>query len=183
VHERFTALMALVLDGAATPPERQELNRHLDVCSICAATWHQWQAVDGILSTAPTTAPSHDLAAAVLHNLHTHERSQSASGWLMLGLLTACGLCLTAACLATATALWWAWQHPLAVAMILSSGAQILGRVNWMLERLQAVISSARRCGSFADCMLCNGLIFLWVWAGSRSRGISRGAGSPMTPG
>jgi predicted anti-sigma-YlaC factor YlaD len=186
VHERFTSLMSLVLDGAATPIERQELDEHLDVCSICAATWHQWQAVDRILSTVATVAPSHSLAGAVLQNLPARELNQSTSGWLTLGLLTACVLCLTTSCLATATLLWWAWQHPLAVAMMLSAGAQILSWASWILEELETVISSARGYGLsvlLADLMLCHGLILLGVWARSRTRSASGGAGSAMTPG
>jgi hypothetical protein len=69
VHERFTSLMSLALDGVATSREMEALHRHLAVCSACVEVWQHWQAVDQVLSTAPIAVPSCSLAARIMRRL------------------------------------------------------------------------------------------------------------------
>jgi hypothetical protein len=71
VHARYTFLMSLHLDGVASPEEQLELGRHLDACLACAAMWKQWQAVDRLLSTSPSVAPSRDFAEGLPQKLHS----------------------------------------------------------------------------------------------------------------
>jgi hypothetical protein len=66
VHERFTSLMSLDLDGVATPAEQMELARHLNEGLACALIWEQWKAIDRLLSKMPCVAPKRDLTVGSL---------------------------------------------------------------------------------------------------------------------
>ena len=61
MHQRFTTLMSLQLDGVASQSEQLELGRHLAECPECAAIWEQWQGLDRLLSAAPSAIPSSSL--------------------------------------------------------------------------------------------------------------------------
>jgi anti-sigma factor RsiW len=168
VHERHTSLMSLQLDGVATPKEQLELTRHLDACPACAATWEQWQAIDRLLSTSPSVAPSLDLAQGLPLALHQRERSRPGWGWLTLGLLVVWILGLAGSCLAILCLSWWGLRHPLEVAVVLASGAQVLSEVNLLLGALETVIAGMGRLvlvGMLAICTTgAGGLVVLWIW-------------------
>jgi len=87
VHERFTSLMSLHLDGVATPEEQLELDHHLRACPSCAAMWEEWQAIDRLLSTSPSVIPSCDLAVGLPQKLHSYEFRRPGWGRLTLDFL------------------------------------------------------------------------------------------------
>ncbi len=59
----YTVLMSLVLDGEASPEQREQLQAHLRSCRSCAATWQRWQELDGRFAQAPAVALPRDFAA------------------------------------------------------------------------------------------------------------------------
>jgi anti-sigma factor RsiW len=169
VHERYTSLMSLVLDGVASSREQQELCQHLDVCSACVETWHRWQAVDRMLLRAAVAEPSRSMADQIAQRFHQYRRHQSPMAWLAPGLLIGWVLCLGASCLAILGLLWLGWRHPLEVAIILSSGAQALSKATWVLANLETIVASAHLPGLpviFLAWALCGtGLLLLGTYA------------------
>ena len=168
MHERYTSLMSLHLDGVATPQEQVALARHLDACPACSAMWEQWQAIDRLMSTSPGVAPSRDLAAGLPQKLHQYELNRPGLCWLTLGLLVVWMLGLAGSCLAIVCLLWWGWRHPLEVATVLASGAQILSGASWLLGALETVIAGMGGlvlAGLLAICVIgAGGLVVLWIW-------------------
>jgi hypothetical protein len=79
-------------------------------------------------------------------------------------------------CLALAGLLWWGWRHPLAVAVVLSSGAKVLSGFTSLLagvETAMEVLGGLGLGGSLAISMITScGLIALWAYVVVR-------AGSP----
>lgn len=57
MHEHFTKLMSLVLDGEATLEERAQLDMHLRTCLACADVWDAWQKADRLLRQASIMVP------------------------------------------------------------------------------------------------------------------------------
>jgi anti-sigma factor RsiW len=142
VHERFTLLMSLVLDGMATSQEQEELDRHLGLCSSCAAAWQDWQAVDRALSNAPTVVPTQRLAEAIEQKLSSNRRRRGMSDWLPVGLGMLWVSWVGAVGFVSIGLLWWGWRHPLEVAIMLSSGARLLSRVSGLMGGAEIAIAS-----------------------------------------
>lgn len=185
MHERYTSLMSLHLDGVATPEEQLEIVRHLDACPACAAMWEQWQAVDRLLSTSPSVAPSLDFSEELSQKLRQHELDRPGQGWLTLGLLAVCILGLAGSCLAIVCLLWWGWWHPLEVAVVLASGAHVLSGVSRLLEAFETVIAGMDGlvlAALLVICMTSAGcLVVLWIWVVVRT-GIATGSATVTIP-
>jgi anti-sigma factor RsiW len=156
IHVRFMTLMSEVLDGAATPGQRQELDRHLKICDSCSATWREWEALDWILITAPAVVPQCDFAATVGQKLSQIKQQRPASPWTAVALLSTAGLCFGASFLMAMGLFWLGWRHPLAVAMLVSFAARTLGEMGGFLQHAGSLIAGAR-VASLA--------LLFWVWA------------------
>jgi hypothetical protein len=180
VHERFTMLMSLCLDGVATRAERLELAQHVLVCPACATAWEQWKTIDQLLAMAPCAVPPRNLAVGVSLRLHQQASPNRKPAWLRVGALALGILSLTTSALVIAWLLWWGWHHTLELALLLSSGAETLSSVSWALAGIKAELRSLDGSGlklSLATCVVCSGgLSALWLWALTH-RGSSTGDG------
>ncbi len=185
MHEPYTSLMSLSLDRVASPEEQLELERHLEACPTCAATWERWQAMDRLLSTSPSVNPSRNLAEGIPQMLHEKGLDRSHWGWLTLGLVVVWMVGLAGSCLAIVGLLWWGSRHPLEVAVTLASGAEVLSDVSLLLGALQAVVEaldSVLLAVLAAICIIVTGdLVVLWIWVLVRT-GASRGSAVGTTP-
>jgi predicted anti-sigma-YlaC factor YlaD len=111
VHERFTALMSLQLDGMTSPVEQLELRQHLAECPECAAMWEQWQVFHLLLSTTPSAAPSRNLVVDLSQKADTEAPRWCRPGCLLLAALLLGALGLVRTCFASASLLWLACLH------------------------------------------------------------------------
>jgi predicted anti-sigma-YlaC factor YlaD len=100
VHQRYTALMSLQLDGVASQSEQLELGRHLAECPECAAIWEQWQALDRLLLAAPSAIPSSGLVLDTSLIVGVEAPPRRGVGWLLPAALFLGVLCLVRNCLA-----------------------------------------------------------------------------------
>lgn len=68
-------LMSLRLDGALTPDQEAQLDRHLERCPRCRATWAAMQELESRLRCVPWVEPRPGLAGRVLARLPASRRS------------------------------------------------------------------------------------------------------------
>jgi hypothetical protein len=134
----------------------------------------------------PSAVPSRDLVAEVSLRLRRHAPVDRELGWLPVGLLVLGILSATTSCLAIAWLLWWGWHHPLEVAAILSSGAEALSGVSWVLEGMETVIRALDGLGLAASLgigvICCGSLFVLSIWMLSHTES-STGSGPVTLPG
>ncbi len=85
MHEDYTMLISLVLDGEATPAEQDQLEKHLRECATCGMLWENWRAMDRLLATAPSVSAPPGLLESLLARIAVHEARQARRRWMALG--------------------------------------------------------------------------------------------------
>ena len=180
MHEPFTVLMSLVLDGEATPAEEARLREHLKVCRTCMAVWQQWQALDQHLTAAPVLRPPRDFMTGVTARLEDRRQRRRRSRWFGSGLLAAGGLIMGAFWLCVIGLAGWGWYHPQEVGVIVSVGAQLLSGLSWFLRGIGVLVHSLGTVvfafGVEFYLCLTGGLGVLWLWVLVRGRGRAHGS-------
>jgi anti-sigma factor RsiW len=168
VHERFTALMSLQLDGVTSPSEQLELRQHLAECPECAATWEQWQVFHLLLSAAPPAALSRNLLVDSSQKAETKSPHWFRSGCLLLTALLLGALSLARTFFATASLLCLPCPYlsemappPLAATLrrlcCSSAEAPIPSMIAFALDLTFLVIICAIVTGSLVRLVRCSG--------------------------
>ncbi|MCX6031688.1 MAG: anti-sigma factor [Chloroflexi bacterium] len=180
MHENYTALMSLLLDREATAAEERELRTHLATCPACALTWDRWRVLDRRLTNAPLLAPPVGFTDRVLARLHERRQRSTWQKWLGSGLVLLWGVLFCGFWLAVAGLIWWGLRHPLEAALVLSTAAQLVSGVSWVLRSVGTVVSSVGTgtlaLGVGLSGCLTGCLALLWVWVVGRSRSWVRAA-------
>lgn len=65
LHEDYSLLMSLALDGLLDDNDRAQLDAHLAACPACHATWLKWQHIGQIMTVEPFAGPRQNLALGV----------------------------------------------------------------------------------------------------------------------
>ncbi|PKO21117.1 MAG: hypothetical protein CVU38_16490 [Chloroflexi bacterium HGW-Chloroflexi-1] len=175
MHNEIEILMSMVFDGEATPAEAAQVRAHLTTCAACSESWQRWQVLDTCLASAPPLIPPPDFVASVMARLGERRRRRSRSRWFGSGMVLASALVLVGFWLIVAALLWWGHQHPLEVGIALSSGAQFLSSLTWILRGLGTLFGSVDgvvlKLGAGFGLSLTFALVLLWFWVMSRSPG------------
>ncbi len=85
-------MVSQMLDGSITPQDQERLERHLEHCAACRATWQQLQAAERKLKVGITVPPSPTLTRkleASLLTLSPRRSSDMGAQGYQLGLLVA----------------------------------------------------------------------------------------------
>ncbi len=173
MHDEYTGLMSVVLDDEATPEQATALRHHVADCGSCAAVWREWRALDVRLAATPALEPPVSLMAGLTARLAAHRAEHHRRRWLASGLVLAWAGMLCVVWLASVVALAWGYSHPVEVGLLLSSGAQIVSSLAWLLRGAQALVggwgeaSWPMVAGCFVSLTAC--LALLWVWLMMRS--------------
>jgi len=76
MHEAYTKLMSLILDGEGTPIREARLWKHLARCRMCRGTWENWQGVHRLMEPAPCALPPQILGERILAGLRPRNRGR-----------------------------------------------------------------------------------------------------------
>jgi len=68
-------LMSLQMDGMLDPRQAAELERHLQACPRCRATWASWQRLNAVMAQKAWAEPSAGIPARVLARLPESRRA------------------------------------------------------------------------------------------------------------
>jgi anti-sigma factor RsiW len=183
MHDEYTMLMSLSLDGEATPDEQARLRAHLSACDVCAVTWEKWRAADRLLSAAPVAQAPADLLAGFSARLAVYEakrrqaRALGAAGFIFLWAV------VVSAVVALFGSLVLGWLHePALSGAVVAAAQQLFSGVAWTVR---SVGTLARSVGwqpialMFVVYMSVAGIMVLaWLWVLGRSR-----AWAPRTAG
>jgi anti-sigma factor RsiW len=109
LHQDYTDLMSLSLDGMLSLEEQQRLDQHLSACPTCQVTWSKWQRISHVLTVQPFAGPPPGFAmrldSALQRREQRHERVLA--GWVLAG-GTLAVLALIVLGTALTTTLWMA---------------------------------------------------------------------------
>ena len=109
LHDDYSELMSLALDGMLSAADEQRLDQHLLACPSCQAAWTRWQRIGHILTVEPFAGPPQGFALAVDHALQRDEtRQERMLASLVLAGGTGAVLALAALGAVLTTALWMA---------------------------------------------------------------------------
>jgi anti-sigma factor RsiW len=174
MHNDYTLLMSMMLDGEATAAEESAVREHLRMCGSCAAIWERWQAVDRRLAAAPLLAPAADLTDRVMARVQAQELRRRRLRWLGSGLF---GMWLTISLVGLLTIgglTYWSIQHPHAVSQAFFAVLQVVDGLSWIaldlwrfLSRLGAPTLAA---GVGLLALLTCAFAMLWLWVMGRGR-------------
>jgi anti-sigma factor RsiW len=134
VHERFTKLMSLCLDGEATSSEQLELQRHLTECPECSRTWVRWHALHKLLLATPSATPRRDLivGASRLEGERVHEECRL--GCLLAAAILVGALVLVRNCVAAVSLLRLAWPQLSNIVTSASLSVEVFSRHFWSTD-------------------------------------------------
>ena len=171
MHEAYTELMSLVLDGEATLQQVTALHAHTSVCSACAMTWGQWQALDTQLHAAPLVTPAPGLTNRVLARLEERRHRRFRPAWLGAGLLVIWIAVAGIVLLTLLGGVWWGITHPLQGSVVLSASTHLLSGFIWLLRGVETGLIGAG-LSLWIGLGVCVAsvvlLASLWVWLVSR---------------
>ncbi len=109
MHEDYSELMSLALDGMLSAEEERRLDQHLLACPSCQTTWARWQRIAHVLTVEPFAGPPQGFALALDQAMQRDEKRQERLlASLVLAGGTASIMALMALGAALTTALWMA---------------------------------------------------------------------------
>jgi anti-sigma factor RsiW len=125
MHEKYTFLMSLHLDGETTAEERLALHEHLQHCPGCAILWRDWVDTDRLMRTQPLAAAPAGFPARVALRLDVQasgrrQRAQLA-GVLALCAVIGAGVALSLSGITAS----WGLRNPREVALVISAATQL----------------------------------------------------------
>lgn len=167
MHQEYTMLMSLVLDGEATSAEMRRLQEHLRSCADCAATYGRWQALHGRLAAAPSVEPPSSLAIGVMARIEEGELARRRARWVGSGLCVGWAGVATVGLLLAGGLVLWGAAHPQDVGAIASWFSQLLSGLSWLVRGVSAIVEGvglpavAAGVGMLA-CLTC-ALAVLWL--------------------
>jgi anti-sigma factor RsiW len=181
MHEDYTMLISLVLDGEATPAEQDQLEKHLRECATCGMLWENWRAMDRLLATAPSVSAPPGLLESLLARIAVHEARQARRRWMALG-AAAAFIILAILMGVMATALSLVWGQPAALSSgglrlleaLAASAVQIFGGVAWAGRSAATLLGGlgwhGLALGLGGYLVLAGTLIWTWLWVLGRTR-------------
>ena len=172
LHDEYTMLMSLILDGEGEDVDKARLQEHLRSCGTCGLTWQRWQELDRRFALAPVLAAPVDLAANIAARLDARQAEQTRQRWLMLGLALAWSAVAILAVAILGVAYGWHIQlapdqGPLAAAfsVLASTAAWIWREALGVFAQVGApAIAAVTGTLLSATC----GLIMVWLWLVAR---------------
>lgn len=167
MHVEYTELMSLVLDGEATAQQVTALHTHTAVCSACAQTWGQWQALDTQLSAAPLLSPAPGLTDRVLARLEERRHRRFWPGWLGAGLFVTWIAIAFTVLLMLLGGIWWGVTHPLQASVVLSASTHLLSGFIWLVRGVETGLTGTGLSLWVGLGVCATGVVLLaslWVW-------------------
>ncbi len=135
-HSEYLMLVSLELDGMLNAEEKGQLDRHLDLCSLCSGQRQLWQAIDRRLAETPVPEPAPGFSRIVMDRIERQERLRNLRIGVLLAVLTVLvwSLALAGVCMLASALVYANLDHFAATAQLLSETravAEVVGQSLW----------------------------------------------------
>ncbi len=135
-HSEYLMLISLELDGMLDAEEKGQLDRHLDLCSLCSGQRQLWQAIDRRLAETPVPEPAAGFSRIVMDRIARQERLRNLRIGVLLAVLTVFvwSLALAGAGMLASALVYANLDHLAATAQLLGETravAEVVGQSLW----------------------------------------------------
>ncbi len=135
-HSEYLMLISLELDGMLNAEEKGQLDRHLDLCSLCSGQRQLWQAIDRRLAETPMPEPAPGFSLSVMDRIARQERLRNLRIGVLLAVLTVLvwSLALAGASMLASALVYANLDHLAATAQLLGemrAVAEVVGQSLW----------------------------------------------------